>query len=190
MPKVPLMTWSCRWSSLCSLQPTELVIATTFVMHAMVGRRSSQLKMPRPDAYRRPGRTVDQPQTCRPEPRRSEGPAKLSSEVGSRRPDRTFDQPPTCRPEPRRSEGPAKLSSEVTYGPVRPFGTVRNLARQGRWSRRQESNLYLPLRRRPFCTLNYGEEAGGFYAALWRLTASGRSRSGRVNRLVPTARAA
>ena len=26
-------------------------IATTFVMHAMVGRRSSQLKMPRPDAY-------------------------------------------------------------------------------------------------------------------------------------------
>ena len=31
----------------------SLVIATTFVMHAMVGRRSRQLKMPRPDAYRR-----------------------------------------------------------------------------------------------------------------------------------------
>ena len=27
------------------------VIATTFVMHAMVGRRSRQFKMPRPDAY-------------------------------------------------------------------------------------------------------------------------------------------
>ena len=27
------------------------VIATTFVMHAMVGRQSRQLKMPRPDAY-------------------------------------------------------------------------------------------------------------------------------------------
>jgi hypothetical protein len=26
-----------------------------------------------------------------------------------------------------------------------------------RWSRRQESNLYLPLRRRPFYPLNYGE---------------------------------
>ena len=25
------------------------------------------------------------------------------------------------------------------------------------WSRRQESNLYLPLRRRPFYPLNYGE---------------------------------
>jgi len=29
----------------------SLVIATTFVMDAMVGRRSRQLKMPRPDAY-------------------------------------------------------------------------------------------------------------------------------------------
>ena len=29
----------------------SLIIATTFVMRAMVGRRSSQLKMPRPDAY-------------------------------------------------------------------------------------------------------------------------------------------
>jgi len=28
-----------------------LAIATTFVMHAMVGRTSRQLKMPRPDAY-------------------------------------------------------------------------------------------------------------------------------------------
>ena len=28
-----------------------------------------------------------------------------------------------------------------------------------RWSRRQESNLYLPLRRRPFYPLNYGEAA-------------------------------
>ena len=29
------------------------------------------------------------------------------------------------------------------------------------WSRRQESNLYLPLRRRPFYPLNYGERGGG-----------------------------
>lgn len=28
------------------------------------------------------------------------------------------------------------------------------------WSRRQESNLYLPLRRRPFYPLNYGERGG------------------------------
>ena len=28
-------------------------IATTFVIHAMLGRRSPQLKMPRPDAYSR-----------------------------------------------------------------------------------------------------------------------------------------
>ena len=27
------------------------IIATTFVMHAMVGRRARQLKMPRPAAY-------------------------------------------------------------------------------------------------------------------------------------------
>ena len=27
------------------------VIATTFAMHAMVGRTARQLKMPRPDAY-------------------------------------------------------------------------------------------------------------------------------------------
>ena len=27
------------------------LIVITFVMHAMLGRRSSQLKMPRPDAY-------------------------------------------------------------------------------------------------------------------------------------------
>ena len=34
------------------------------------------------------------------------------------------------------------------------------------WSRRQESNLYLPLRRRPFYPLNYGEQgpaARAFY---------------------------
>ena len=30
---------------------TLQIIATTFVMHAMVGRRSRQFKMPRPDAY-------------------------------------------------------------------------------------------------------------------------------------------
>jgi hypothetical protein len=29
-----------------------------------------------------------------------------------------------------------------------------------KWSRRQESNLYLPLRRRPFYPLNYGEREG------------------------------
>ena len=33
----------------------SLTITTTFVMHAMVGRRSTQLKMPRPDAYRELG---------------------------------------------------------------------------------------------------------------------------------------
>jgi hypothetical protein len=31
--------------------------------------------------------------------------------------------------------------------------------RRRRWSRRQESNLYLPLRRRPFYPLNYGERS-------------------------------
>jgi hypothetical protein len=30
------------------------------------------------------------------------------------------------------------------------------------WSRRQESNLYLPLRRRPFYPLNYGERGADF----------------------------
>ena len=33
---------------------------------------------------------------------------------------------------------------------------------QKAWSRRQESNLYLPLRRRPFCPLNYGESGAHF----------------------------
>ena len=32
------------------------------------------------------------------------------------------------------------------------------------WSRRQESNLYLPLRRRPFYPLNYGERAARILA--------------------------
>ena len=32
-----------------------------------------------------------------------------------------------------------------------------DVLKTARWSRRQESNLYLPLRRRPFCPLNYGE---------------------------------
>ena len=31
-----------------------------------------------------------------------------------------------------------------------------------RWSRRQESNLHLPLRRRPFYPLNYGEKGAEF----------------------------
>jgi hypothetical protein len=35
-------------------QRVNRAIATTFVMHAMVGRRSLQLKMPHPDAYGRP----------------------------------------------------------------------------------------------------------------------------------------
>src|SRR3954447_24913875 len=35
---------------------------------------------------------------------------------------------------------------------ARCFTALRTL-----WSRRQESNLYLPLRRRPFYPLNYGE---------------------------------
>jgi len=39
---------SQRASSVIAALP---VIATTFAMHAMVGRRSRQLKMPRPDAY-------------------------------------------------------------------------------------------------------------------------------------------
>jgi len=36
----------------------SLVIATTFVMHAMVGRQSRQVKMPRPDAYCCPAKTA------------------------------------------------------------------------------------------------------------------------------------
>ena len=51
-----------RWPIQASSAPTRSqrairaiialpVIATTFVMYAMVGRRSRQLKMPRPDAY-------------------------------------------------------------------------------------------------------------------------------------------
>ena len=51
-----------RWSIQATSAPTRSqrpiraiialpVIATTFVMYAMVGRRSRQLKMPRPDAY-------------------------------------------------------------------------------------------------------------------------------------------
>jgi len=39
---------SQRASSVIAALP---VIAATFVMHAMLGRRSRQLKMPRPDAY-------------------------------------------------------------------------------------------------------------------------------------------
>ena len=27
MPNVPPMIWNCRWSSLCSLQPTELEVS-------------------------------------------------------------------------------------------------------------------------------------------------------------------
>ena len=34
------------------------------------------------------------------------------------------------------------------------------------WSRRQESNLYLPLRRRPFYPLNYGERAARILACV------------------------
>jgi len=41
-------TRSQRMSSIIAALP---VIATTFAMHAMVGCRSRQLKMPRPDAY-------------------------------------------------------------------------------------------------------------------------------------------
>jgi hypothetical protein len=44
------------------------------------------------------------------------------------------------------------------------------------WSRRQESNLYLPLRRRPFYPLNYGERAARILAC--GSGASGRSSAG------------
>ncbi len=37
--------------------------------------------------------------------------------------------------------------------------TINSAAAARPWSRRQESNLYLPLRRRPFYPLNYGEWA-------------------------------
>ena len=37
------------------------------------------------------------------------------------------------------------------------------------WSRRQESNLYLPLRRRPFYPLNYGERGEFSHATSPRL---------------------
>jgi len=51
-----------RWTMLATKAPAHRqrvnrpiaalqVIATTFVMNAMVGRRSRQIKMPRPDAY-------------------------------------------------------------------------------------------------------------------------------------------
>src|SRR5438876_438915 len=49
----------------------------------------------------------------------------------------------------------AGIRQSARYG-----GSCRNL----RWSRRQESNLYLPLRRRPFYPLNYG--GGGNRAGL------------------------
>jgi len=55
-------TAAMRWTMLATKAPAHRqrvnrpiaalqVIATTFVMNAMVGRRSRQLKMPRPDAY-------------------------------------------------------------------------------------------------------------------------------------------
>ena len=61
------------------------------------------------------------------------------------------------------------------------------------WSRRQESNLYLPLRRRPFYPLNYGERERrdslmGAGAGLQ--LSSARSRSRRASCPRPTARAA
>ena len=47
----------------------------------------------------------------------------------------------------------AAAAAEVT---VKVTSVLYGVARS-RWSRRQESNLYLPLRRRPFYPLNYGE---------------------------------
>ena len=35
----------------CHVITASLTIATTFAMHAMAGRASRQLQMPRPDAY-------------------------------------------------------------------------------------------------------------------------------------------
>ena len=46
---------------------------------------------------------------------------------------------------------------------------VNGLAGTSRWSRRQESNLYLPLRRRPFYPLNYGEQGGAASAGNSRM---------------------
>src|SRR5438445_13035439 len=40
--------------------------------------------------------------------------------------------------------------------------------RSARWSLRQESNLYLPLRRRPFYPLDYGGKATRIFACAWR----------------------
>ena len=44
------------------------------------------------------------------------------------------------------------IASEIVANLRRP-----NLSNALEWSRRQESNLYLALRRRPFYPLNYGE---------------------------------
>src|SRR5450755_572373 len=41
-----------------------------------------------------------------------------------------------------------------------------------RWSRRQESNLYLPLRRRPFYPLNYGERLAAWPGEGWQFKTS------------------
>src|SRR5436190_9244469 len=50
------------------------------------------------------------------------------------------------------------------------------------WSRRQESNLYLPLRRRPFYPLNYGERGAESMASIPKV---GTKRRALVRRVGP-----
>ena len=58
-----------------------------------------------------------------------------------------------------------------------------------RWSRRQESNLYLPLRRRPFYPLNYGERGRDSGMCCPRqINSSANSRSARSSSIRPIAR--
>ncbi len=77
-------------------------------------------------------------------------PARLvSSGDGTDRSGR--DGPAAFRPRKQK----ARLQNEAAG-----FVDFSGPRRKRRWSRRQESNLYLPLRRRPFYPLNYGESSG------------------------------
>ena len=57
----------------------------------------------------------------------------------------------------RRRRTAAGAAAEGQAAAARRFATARALVKSGSWSLRQESNLYLALRRRPFYPLNYEE---------------------------------
>jgi hypothetical protein len=71
-------------------------------------------------------------------------------------------QPPAVAIEVVSSIG-FEIQRALGLRPLPWHGGLPRVDRSARWSRRQESNLYLPLRRRPFYPLNYGERlaAGG-----------------------------